>query len=264
MGKSNYKMYVLGSRGTHSAFGDDYKEFGGQTSCYVIKNDNYAIIVDCGSGLYSSKELLKDCSKIDILITHVHYDHIIGLLDSNCFPQNADINFYGNFDKWSKDNVFDDYLKYPFWPLNTIKGNRHATKEDGTKYTLNSDIYFMSYPSNHGSDTSVFVININGENICIMSDYSDKNPLDISYIKGCKYLLYDGTFEYEDSIKYIDYGHSSWNKGCKIAKELNIKNLLITHHNPNSNDETLKRMEKECQNEFPNSRFLRVNDIIEL
>ena len=264
MSNSNYKMYILGSRGTHSVFGDEFKEYGGQTSCYVIKKDEHAIIVDCGSGLFSAKELLKDCKKIDILITHVHYDHIVGLLDNGYLPNDAEINFYGNFDKWSKGNVFDDYLKYPFWPINTIKGNRNIIKEDGEKHILNNEAYFRSYPSTHGDDTSVFIITVNNKNVCILSDYSDQNPLDISYIKDAEYLLYDGTFEYEDSIKYIDWGHSSWNKGCKIAKEYNVKHLLITHHNPNNNDETLRRMEKECQNEFPNSRFVRVNDIFEL
>ena len=77
-------------------------------------------------------------------------------------------------------------------------------------------------------------------------------------------MLYDGTFNYDENLKYIDWGHSSWNAGCRLAKMANVKNLIITHHNPNNDDDMLKQMEEECKKEFPNSCFARYNDIFDL
>ena len=67
MENRKYKMYCLGCRGSHSVFGRQYLEFGGQTSCYVIKCNDYAMVIDCGTGLYEARDLLSDCNIIDVL-----------------------------------------------------------------------------------------------------------------------------------------------------------------------------------------------------
>lgn len=259
-----YKMYMYGTRGTHSVFGNEYKEFGGQTSCVIIKRNDYALIVDCGSGLYCAKKLLSNCKKIDVLISHVHYDHIIGLLDNTVVPKGARVNFYGNFNKWSKGSIFKDFMKRPFWPINTIKGKVNNINADGREYKLSKSISLKAYPSNHGDDTCILVLFLNGKKVCFLSDCSDIGKIDMSIIKDADYMLYDGTFDYKDSLKYRTWGHSSWNKGVKLAKEANVSKLIITHHNPNYNDNKLRKMEKECKKEFKNSVFARMFDVFKI
>ena len=69
---NDYILYTLGSRGTRPTHGKDFEIFGGQTTCFLIKHKKHAIIVDCGTGLYDAKELLKDCDIIDVFFTHIH------------------------------------------------------------------------------------------------------------------------------------------------------------------------------------------------
>ena len=47
-----YKFYVLGCRGSRPVSGIHCQQFGGATSCYIIKADRHAIVLDCGTGLY--------------------------------------------------------------------------------------------------------------------------------------------------------------------------------------------------------------------
>lgn len=261
---NTYKLYILGSRGTHSVFGDEFKVFGGQTSCYVIKHDDYALIVDCGTGLYSIKGLLSDCKKIDILLTHVHYDHIIGLLNESAFPKDAEYNFYGNFSKWSQTNIFDDFFKKPFWPVNNMIGKLNDIQNNGNSIQLTDSISFSSYNSNHPDDTSVYVINVNNKKVCILSDFENSNGFDTKVVNNADYLLYDGMFDVDEYEKRIGWGHSSWLEGCKLAKKENVKNLVITHHSPLNDDKTLLEMENKCRKEFANSSFARFGDIYQL
>ena len=104
MKEREYKLYCLGCRGSHPVFGAQYLEFGGQTSCYVIKCEDYAMVIDCGTGLYEARELLSDCEIVDVFLTHIHYDHVLGLLDFNvsCSLVSSNSFFCFSASKFSK------------------------------------------------------------------------------------------------------------------------------------------------------------------
>ena len=79
------KICVYGSRGSipYSSF---ETKFGGNTSCMTIKTGDEELIFDAGSGLFTFQERLrvqnggsfKGLPPINILISHLHLDHIIG------------------------------------------------------------------------------------------------------------------------------------------------------------------------------------------
>ena len=90
MSKNTYTLYCLGCRGSYPVEGKQFTEYGGQTTCYVLKHGTHAVVLDCGTGLYGAEDLLSDCTVVDVLISHVHYDHVLGLLAMNVFPKDAD------------------------------------------------------------------------------------------------------------------------------------------------------------------------------
>ena len=92
------KLYVCGCRGSMTVSGKDHLEFGGATTCYVLRRGDYAVVIDCGTGLRNAGPALEGCRAVDVLLTHVHYDHIIGLLMPGSFPifpVNAEITSFG-------------------------------------------------------------------------------------------------------------------------------------------------------------------------
>lgn len=261
MNNNFYKLHILGSRGTRSVFEDEFKEFGGETSCYIIKgNDDHAVIIDCGSGFYGAKDLLKGCKKIDILLTHVHYDHIIGLLDENIAPEDATYRFFGNFSKWSRGNVINDIFRKPFWPVNNIKGEIIDIKTDNT-VRINNHIAFRAYPSNHPDDCNLYSIRIDDKKICILSDFENSDVFDTHIVSNADILVYDGMFDTDEYLKKRGWGHSSYLEGCNLAMKENVKQLIITHHSPYYDDKKLNEMENRCRSVFLNSRFARKGDV---
>lgn len=258
---SNYKLYILGCRGTHPVFGRKYEEFGGQTSCYILKCLNHAIIIDCGTGLYDAKELLEDCSVIDIVLTHVHYDHILGFLNSNIFNLSAKVTIYGTLSKWFKSSDIKEFLIPPFWPVCTFKYKTVDIKNDGSSIKMNNEVTLKAYPSNHPDNSSIMCLFINEKKVSIISDFEYNGSKDIEFIRDSDVFLFDGMYDLDDYKNHIGWGHSSWSDAVIIAKKYNCKQLYITHHNPDYDDNKLLQMEKECKKEFNNSRFARVNDI---
>ena len=51
--------------------------------------------------------------------------------------------------------------------------------------------------------------------------------------------------------------HSSYEHAVEVAIKANVKKLIITHHDPDHNDDFLDSMQYECQKLFPNSIFAK-------
>src|SRR6478736_8018777 len=71
---------IWGVRGSIPTTSPETKEYGGNTSCIEVESDGRLLVLDAGSGIQGlnfSDNLNK--SRIDILLTHLHIDHIQGL-----------------------------------------------------------------------------------------------------------------------------------------------------------------------------------------
>ena len=70
-----------GVRGSLAAPGPATARYGGNTSCVRVTGPDGAVLVlDAGTGIRSlALELPPGLSRVDVLLTHLHMDHIIGL-----------------------------------------------------------------------------------------------------------------------------------------------------------------------------------------
>ncbi len=76
------KVRFLGSRGSIPTPGNSFSEYGGNTSCIqVIDDDGNYIILDAGSGIKNLAYYVFKSEKTEsiLLLTHFHWDHIMGI-----------------------------------------------------------------------------------------------------------------------------------------------------------------------------------------
>lgn len=264
MENRKYKMYCLGCRGSHSVFGKQYLEFGGQTSCYIIKCDDYAMVIDCGTGLYEARDLLKDCNIIDVFLTHIHYDHVLGLLDFSVFPKKARVSFYAAFRNWFGADTLSEFYRKPFWPIQPWLGPLCEIPQDGTPCNLGLGVVVQNFPAAHPDNASVLYITLGDKTVCVMFDCEKADSLPMDLVTNSDILLYDGMYENQTYADKVGWGHSTWQEGCRLAKEANIKKLIITHHDPNFDDEELRLLEEEAKGMFANSCFARAGAVYEI
>lgn len=260
---SLYNLYICGCRGSFPVSGLRFSEYGGETSCYVLKKGTYALIIDCGTGLKNATDLISDCTKIDILLTHVHYDHILGLLTSK-LPPNVPTRMFGRFDIWSSNSsTLTNFMEHPYWPIGISKMeninvilNEEIQLEEGIKATF--------YRSDHPDDACVIKLICNDKKLCIFADCEDANKLDPEISKDSDILLFDGMFDNNDTIDHTGWGHGTWQNGVDFAKKQNIKKLIITHHNPELGDHTLLNKEQQARTMLKNVSFAKSGDCIEI
>lgn len=256
-----YSLYVCGCRGSFPVSGLRFSEYGGETSCYVLKKDDYAVVIDCGTGLKNATELLKDCKKVDILLTHVHYDHILGLLMAT-LPKEAQTRILGYFSAWSKSkNTLSNFMEHPYWPIE-IKHTENISIELEKEILLDKDITATFYKSDHPDDACVIKLMCKDKNVCIFADCEDANKLDSSISMNADLLFFDGMFDDGDTVDHKGWGHGTWQDGVRFCKKQNIKKLIITHHSPEIGDHSLLQREMSAADLCKNVSFAKTGDRI--
>lgn len=259
--QNDYILYAFGTRGSRPVHGRKFEVFGGQTTCFVIKHNRHAVIIDCGTGLFDAEALLSDCDIIDIVFTHVHYDHVLGLLDFSIFPKNARINLIGTFKSWLGYETIDDFYRHPFWPVQPRIGMLCEITNDGHSYNLADGISLQAFNGNHPDNGNILLLNLNGKKVCFLFDFESNKEFDFGILKDTSFLVFDGMYDDTEISEHFGWGHSTFQEGCRLAAVYGCKELLITHHNPKNNDDKLLELEQKAKLIYPNTRFVRAGDL---
>ena len=256
-----YTIYICGCRGSFPVSGIRFSEYGGETSCYVVKKDDYAVVVDCGTGLKNAISILNDCKNIDILVTHVHYDHILGFLIAK-LPENANIRIFGYFKNWSENsNTLIKFMDHPYWPIE-IKHTNNIGVELEKEIQLDKDITATFYKSDHPDEACVIKLMCKDKKVCFFADCENPDSLDDDIAKNSDILFYDGMYDDKDEIDHTGWGHGTWQNSVNYAKKENIKHLIVTHHNPENGDHTLLANEYEARSKLNSISFAKTGDRI--
>lgn len=257
-----YTFHILGCRGSRPMSGACYQQFGGATSCYLLRSDWHAVVLDCGTGLYNAGQYLRGCRQIDVLLTHLHYDHILGLLNWSVFPPDADVRFYISGET-AESLKISEFLKKPFWPVSPDLGKITFVDYSST-LQLTEDISARFFPANHPDNASLIRVDTENGAVCLVGDWEHGVTFPAEMAQDCSLLVYDGMFTEEEYPYHKGWGHSTWQEGVKLAEQMQIPNLIITHHLPERSDEELLDMEKEASQGFPGIRFAREGDVYTL
>jgi ribonuclease BN (tRNA processing enzyme) len=75
------KVTLWGTRGSLATPGPETTRYGGNTSCVEVRADDGSMLVlDAGTGIRRLGDAIADhASRVDLLLTHLHMDHIQGL-----------------------------------------------------------------------------------------------------------------------------------------------------------------------------------------
>ena len=103
-GRIGVTVTPWGTRGSLSAPGPETARYGGNTSCVEVRSDDGTLLVlDAGTGirrlgvsLEASPRMIQPPLRADILLTHLHMDHIQGLgFFGPLYDPNVEIHIWG-------------------------------------------------------------------------------------------------------------------------------------------------------------------------
>lgn len=259
------KLTFWGVRGSNPTPDKNKMIYGGHTSCVSLQATRDELLVfDMGTGLKNLGEsLVADVNSpktIHIILSHYHWDHMIGLLSfAPLFIEDFTIYFYGKKDKMNIKEVISYMMNPIFWPVSfedfKAELNFHTIENDTLK--ISDSILINSKPHAHPNGALSFRVELDGKTCTYITDCehpeSHLNEHLIELAQNSDILIHDAHFTHDDLINHKGWGHSSFEEAVDMAKRTKSKQLVLFHHNPIYNDEQLEKIESMAKKGFQNT-----------
>jgi phosphoribosyl 1,2-cyclic phosphodiesterase len=266
------KVKFYGVRGSLPVCGREFERYGGNTTCIRILREkaNRIAIIDAGTGIRNlGKEIIKEGLSqqiINILFTHFHWDHIQGLpFFPPAYNTNQKIGILATGRRGKINNlkeIFTLQMQEDYFPIHLdAMGAQFEFLTYGGKETLFGAVV-TTVAQHHLHAGGSYGIRIEDESVTLVvcTDVEHMNGIDpaiVDLARDADLLIHDGQYTREEYKKFKGWGHSAWEDAVKVAEQAKVKKLIITHHDPDHNDDFLDGLEKECQSIFPDSLFAK-------
>ena len=273
-----------GTRGSIPTPGPETLRYGGNTSCLEVRCGEEIIILDAGTGIRNlGTELLKEMPvKASILFSHMHWDHIQGIpFFRPAYIPGNEFKLYGNKD-WDTnlEYALELQMQSPNFPVTLEEMNAVGAKmeyiniEAGAVFHIGDaeQITVQSVELCHPDKAFGFRIEYEDISIVYATDTEslpepDERLVELAY--GADLLIHDAQYstnEYygESGNSKKNWGHSTPEAAAEVAIAANVKKLVLFHHDPYHDDETVDRMSQAASAIFPNTVVASENMTIEL
>ena len=264
------KVKFYGTRGSIPVCDRDYLEFGGNTTSIKVTRDNGRIaIIDAGSGIRNlGKDLMKDGFHQDELFigfTHFHWDHIQGLpFFSPAYNPNTVINILAlgkGREIENLEGIFKEQMKSEYFPipLEGMGATFNFLQIEQNELKIN-DTSVRVIKQNHPGGSFGYRLEEKGKIVVVCTDIEHGDsvrPDIVEFCKGADLLVHEAQYTSEELQNHRGWGHSSYDQAIEVAERAGVKQLAITHHDPEHNDAFLRKMERECQKRYPNCVLAR-------
>ena len=260
------RLTVYGARGSFPVFGDAYRRYGGQTSCFTVENDQGIVVIDAGTGIRDFGLQLNErkvLPPITILFTHFHLDHVIGLPAFRpLLRKDASITFMGHptiTGDWQR--ALQTLMGKPFWPVGLQDVEAHVQfrnlPDDGALQLNGSTLTWC--PIWHPQMCLSYKIATPNATIVLATDREHGEArFDESFMafaRRADILIHDAQYTPEEHpSRYSGWGHSTWEQSAQIAHQLSAKRLILTSHDPSRTDEALDQIVAQAARIFPNTQ----------
>ena len=251
------KIKLWGVRGSIATTGPETEIYGGNTSCVTVTHDDFVLILDGGTGIRQlSGNNYPMNKRIDVLLTHLHLDHIQGLgFFTPLFDETKEIHIWGPAS--SSQSLFSRlsrYLSPPLFPvlLRDLPCKLHLHEIGNSQFETGPFRIQSNYIIHPGPTVGYRVMHHNAS-FAFMPDHEpalgEKGMIKESkwvsgydIAEGVDILLHDSQYTPEEYIHKRGWGHSTINDACLFGSLAEVKRILLSHHDPSHSDAFLEEM----------------------
>ena len=258
------RVKLWGARGSTPTPERRNARYGGNTACIEVRlADDTLIILDSGSGLRGlGKSLLGEYGdrpiQAYIFLTHFHWDHIQGIpFFLPLYRKGNTFLFHAVRRQGSElQATIEGQMANPYFPVNmsAMGAVRHFFELQGGPIKV-SEAILSSAPLNHPQGCVAYRIDADGASFVLATDTEPGSPIHDRNVRelahGADVLVYDAQYTPEQLANdKKGWGHSSWAEGVRIAQDCGVKQLLLFHHDPDSDDAYVDTLVNKARQEF--------------
>jgi phosphoribosyl 1,2-cyclic phosphodiesterase len=218
-------------------------------------------VLDAGTGIRLADAAVPASAKrVDVLLTHLHMDHIIGL---GFFPalqrRGLDVHIWGP--KTAGDDLrtrLTRYLSPPLFPVRLRDLPSVVTlHEIASAETTIGEFHVTSSFITHPDPALGFRVSSDGRSLAYLPDHEPALgvagfPLAPQWTSGHRLaagadlLLHDSQYTEQEYGDRVGWGHSSVADSVAFAKQAEVGKLLLFHHDPSHDDATMDSLAKHA------------------
>jgi ribonuclease BN (tRNA processing enzyme) len=252
-----------GVRGSCPCSSDVYRRYGGNTSCVLVSvEDEPPLLLDLGTGVRELGTVLSRTLRTtgvpleaNALLTHLHYDHILGLpFFLPLQDPGSRLDVYGpSQDSGPLYDVLAAAVKPPFFPIQMgeFRGDLRfheldALTEPQVVELGSITVHARTIP--HKGHTLGFRVEAEGRSLVYLPDHQapvDRRSIDEGVLELCEdadLLIHDAQFTDDEFVAMPDWGHSTVAYALHVAGSAGVRRLALFHHDPAHTDRQLDRM----------------------
>ena len=251
------KLKVWGARGSVPAPGPEMNRYGGNTSCVEITlADGETLILDAGTGIRNLGVALAatPMPKINILLTHLHLDHIQGLMFfPPCFRAESEITIWGpSSPEASLEDRIARYISAPLSPVEVRELPCEVSFRDTpvSEWEIGSATIRAEAVTHRGPTLGYRITDADGESLCYIPDHEPAlgaplDELEPEWISGhelacnASMLLHDCQYTDAEYAEHVGWGHSRLTDALTFARRVETQRLMLFHHDPLHSDDFL-------------------------
>ena len=257
-----------GVRGSAPTPGPTTVKYGGNTSCIHLALDNgQDVILDAGTGMHQlGKDLFNKTTPINIILSHIHWDHIQGYpFFDPIFQTDRQIDVFTSTD--SNDQapgaLFKqmDGVNFPV-TLEELPSNNTCIFDNVETILQQKDIHITKKPLNHPGGGSAYRFEEEGMSCAYVTDNELEPPQKIhtsydewvDFLHGVDVLIHDAQYTEDDMPHKHGWGHSLISQVRQLAIDAEVGTLVMFHHDPDRSDAELDEIQIENEAHFKNKR----------
>jgi phosphoribosyl 1,2-cyclic phosphodiesterase len=242
--------------------GPHMNRYGGNTSCVQMTlASGEELILDAGTGIRTLGLDLAGRQRINILLTHLHLDHIQGLMFfPPCFRPEAQITIWGPASpEASLEDRVARYISAPLSPVEVRELPCSVAFRDTppTEWELGGAT-IRAEAVTHRGPTLGYRISDGDTTVAYIPDHEPAlgaplEGLEPEWISGfdlardADLLIHDCQYTDEEYPAHIGWGHSALNDTLTFARRVEARSLLLFHHDPLHSDEFLDEFHVSAQ-----------------
>jgi len=260
------RLKFWGVRGSTPTPQIENLKFGGNTSCVEIRTaQNECVIFDAGSGIRALGQTLLQEAKgaainTRIFLTHFHWDHIQGLpFFAPLYGPNNHISFFSGSTGKPLQETLEGQMAKPYFPIEfahvAAKRDFHQI-EIGGKVDVGG-LTIRPFALNHPQGASGYRIEGDGVTIVYATDYEhgdrEADNLLCEYAQDANILICDAQYTPAEYETHKGWGHSTWENAVLLARDARAEHLMLFHHDPVHDDQTMMRISQDARIQFENT-----------
>jgi phosphoribosyl 1,2-cyclic phosphodiesterase len=254
---------IWGCRGTLASPGPETVRYGGQTSCIAVElADRSLVILDAGTGIRPfGMSLGASPRRVDLLITHLHTDHIEGLrFFSPFWDPSVEFRIWGPpAPLRDLEQRIAPFFAPPFFPvhLRNVPSRPLFLEVPSEPWVIGSAVVSAELIKHPGPSVG-YRIEEAGRTLAYLPDHepglgADLTSIEASWISGLSLareadlLVHDGQYTAAEYESRVGWGHSSTMDAVTFADRAAARRLVLFHHDPLHTDEQLEAMVGEVR-----------------